>query len=276
MLMTHTISFKGFSVLILLVVIIFNPLMNTAQALETTSSGTIAVNPLKYSVNETSDYVKVNVIRSGGSSGTISVNYTTINGLATQPTDYRPIAGILNWDNGDIDARTITVPIVNDNIIEDPENFYVELYNINGGNLGISRAMVTINSEDVESPNEDKTNYETAEVDFKPNTLNLKSNSGKNSFTAHIKLNSSDIVNSVDISSINLSVNDTIVETQKPIKVYDKNREGLEMKVKFNKQQIINAINNPSENITLTINGSLNNGVEFIGSDTIKVVPEKI
>jgi hypothetical protein len=42
--------------------------------------------------------------------------------------------------------------------------------------------------------------------------------------------------------------------------------------VKFDRQAVIRALGGRTGNISLTVTGKLNNGPEFTGSDTIKVI----
>ncbi len=55
------------------------------------------------------------VRRNGGSLGDLKVSYTTSDGSALAGTHYQAVAGTLQWVDGDITPRTITIPIYNVN-----------------------------------------------------------------------------------------------------------------------------------------------------------------
>jgi len=56
--------------------------------------------------------VCVYVERAGGSLGAASVDYTTTDGTAVNPTDYLTTAGTLNWADGENDRKKICIPVV--------------------------------------------------------------------------------------------------------------------------------------------------------------------
>jgi hypothetical protein len=95
--------------------------------------------------------VNITVTRAGGSSGAVSVNYATQSGSATAGADFGAVSGTLNWASGDTSAKSFTVPIVDDNLVEPTETFTVVLSSPTGGaTLGTpSIATVTIADNDV-------------------------------------------------------------------------------------------------------------------------------
>lgn len=68
----------------------------------------------------------LSVTRTGGSSGALSVGYSTVAGTAGT-SDFTPTSGVLTWDDGDAAAKTIMVPITADGVAEGPESFVVNL-----------------------------------------------------------------------------------------------------------------------------------------------------
>jgi uncharacterized delta-60 repeat protein len=97
---------------------------------------------------EGTDEVVMNVRRTGGASGTVSVAYQTAGdpGFSAVPgQDYDSASGRLTWSDGDRTDRQIHVPILSDNTNEEPEFFQVELSDFQGGaGLGTSIAFVEI------------------------------------------------------------------------------------------------------------------------------------
>jgi predicted RNA-binding protein with TRAM domain len=113
-----------------------------------------------------------------------------------------------------------------------------------------------------------------ATIDINPDTLDLKSKSDKNAVTAYIELSVGCDVNEINVSSIKLNVNGSMIRAQlAPTSVGDYDRDGItDLMVKFGRQAVIDALKGKTGEITLTLSGRLNNGPEFTGSDTIKVI----
>ncbi|MEN8219058.1 MAG: Calx-beta domain-containing protein [Pseudomonadota bacterium] len=112
-----------------------------------TGPGTLQFSSANYSVNENGGSVTITVNRVGGSSGPISVNYTSSDGTATAGSDYTQTIGTLNWNDGDSSEKTFTVPIIDDGNSEGPETFTLSLSDpVSGGNL--DNATVTIQDND--------------------------------------------------------------------------------------------------------------------------------
>lgn len=68
----------------------------------------------------------LSVTRTGGGSGALYVGYTTVAGTAGA-SDFTTTSGTLTWADGDIAAKTITVPIANDGAAEGAETLVVNL-----------------------------------------------------------------------------------------------------------------------------------------------------
>ncbi|MDM8561565.1 Calx-beta domain-containing protein [Candidatus Parabeggiatoa sp. HSG14] len=114
------------------------------------SPGRLQFSTMSYSVNENSGSIMISVIRTGGSDGTISVNYTTVNGSANNGSDYTGNNGRLSWGNGDVAHKTFTINIMDDNHFEGNEHFRVMLSNTAGSaNIGTNQAFITINDDEI-------------------------------------------------------------------------------------------------------------------------------
>ena len=132
---------------------------NTSSATVTVTSddvqpipGSVSIAQQAYSVSEADGNLVISVSRSGGSSGAVSVSYATANGTATAGQDYTSTSGILNWADGESNAKIITIPLLNDTVFENNETFTLALSNPTGGlSLGsISSATVTVTSDDAQ------------------------------------------------------------------------------------------------------------------------------
>ncbi len=66
------------------------------------------------------------VTRTGGSLGQMTVGYATLSGTATT-ADFTPTQGVLTWSSGDATAKQVLVPITADSLAEDVESFQLQL-----------------------------------------------------------------------------------------------------------------------------------------------------
>jgi glucose/arabinose dehydrogenase len=118
------------------------------------NAGVIALETSTISVNENAGSATARVIRSGGSAGTITVNYNTQPGSATAGSDYTTTTGTLTFASGET-VKSIVIPILNDSLVESTEQFNVTIDNVTGGaTLLVPRtATVTIVDDEVSLPN---------------------------------------------------------------------------------------------------------------------------
>jgi Tol biopolymer transport system component len=98
----------------------------------------LSVNNLLFSrstltVAEGTSSLQLTVLRGGNDSGVgpITVDYATTDGTATAGTDYTAVSGTLSFPEGTF-QRTITIPLLNDQIPEGSEQFSISLSNPTG------------------------------------------------------------------------------------------------------------------------------------------------
>lgn len=95
--------------------------------------------------------IVVNVRRTGGSSGSVSVAYQTHRASfrsADPDEDYVHTTGTLTWADGDTSEQQVHVPILADDVTEAPEFLRVELLTPEGGAaLGTTMAAVEIGAD---------------------------------------------------------------------------------------------------------------------------------
>ena len=101
--------------------------------------------------------------------GTVFVDYTTVDITAQENTDYTPVSGTLTFTPGTV-SQTITVPIIEDTLDEMSESLKVVLSNVVGGKIKDDTGEMTITDDDgiSVSPN----NVTVTEEDFKFNNNN--------------------------------------------------------------------------------------------------------
>jgi hypothetical protein len=115
------------------------------------ANGTLQFAASSYSVNEAAGTVTIGVARVNGSDGAVSVQYASSNGSALAGQDYAAVSGTLAWAAGETSVRTITMPIIDDGLVEAGETVFFALTNPTGGaSLGsTARATLTIADNDV-------------------------------------------------------------------------------------------------------------------------------
>jgi len=111
-------------------------------------SGSLSFSSSMYTCSETGSTVQLSIVRSGGSDGTISVDYMTSNRNAVAGQDYSTGNGTLHMADG-VTSTTFNINILDDSQDEQAEYFEVRLSNpTNIPIYGISTALVRIVSEE--------------------------------------------------------------------------------------------------------------------------------
>lgn len=114
-----------------------------------TTAQTVQLQAVGYVISEGGGAVKIPVLRQGGTTGKVTVNYATVSNTAKATSDFTSKSGTLTWLAGDAAAKYIAVPIVNNTIKEGTETFTVQLSSPSGAVLGSNKvAVVTIIDND--------------------------------------------------------------------------------------------------------------------------------
>jgi hypothetical protein len=106
-------------------------------------AGIVTTNPA-VTVNEAAGTVTITLNRTNGSTGPITVNFSTANGTATSPADFTATSGSVTFADGDTAPKTITIPIILDGTIEAPETFTLNLSSATPGAVATPVVTVTI------------------------------------------------------------------------------------------------------------------------------------
>ena len=88
------------------------------------------------------------VTLNAASGQTVSVNYATADGTATQPADYVSTSGTLTFTAGQT-SRTITVPVIGETVPEANETFFVNLSGATNATISDNQGQGTITNDDV-------------------------------------------------------------------------------------------------------------------------------
>lgn len=115
------------------------------------SAQSVQFGATSYIVNEDAGSVTVNVTRIGNTSNSVTINYATSNGTATQPGDYTGSSGSLQFAAGET-VKSFVVPIIDDETIEHPESINIVLSSPTGGVMEGSPFTSTITIIDEDKP----------------------------------------------------------------------------------------------------------------------------
>jgi uncharacterized repeat protein (TIGR01451 family)/uncharacterized delta-60 repeat protein len=115
-----------------------------------TAPGTIAFSSLSYVVSENGTNAYLNVLRTNGFTGVVTVNYFTRDGTAAAGLKYVATSGTLVFADGET-SKTIAVPVIADPNVTGNQTFSVTLTNVTGGAslIGLATVPVTIVDDNV-------------------------------------------------------------------------------------------------------------------------------
>ncbi|MFP2996300.1 Calx-beta domain-containing protein [Spongiivirga sp. MCCC 1A20706] len=123
---------------------ISTPLVNVADAsglgeITNNDAASLAINDV--TVAEDAGVAIFEVTLTGGVQGSFTVDYATAGGTAIQDTDYTGTTGTLTFTGTDAEVQTITVPIIDDNVLEPLENYVVDLVSVSNTDITFSDAQ---------------------------------------------------------------------------------------------------------------------------------------
>jgi hypothetical protein len=121
---------------------------------QTPPAGILQFSSPTYSRFELQGFAPINVTRSGSTSGSVSVAYTSADGTATDGLDYTAGSGTLTWGPGDGSPKTFNVPLIDDSLTEGDETVLLTLSDPTGGAvLGVpGDAVLTIVDDETTPP----------------------------------------------------------------------------------------------------------------------------
>ncbi|HVT59692.1 MAG TPA: Calx-beta domain-containing protein [Thermoanaerobaculia bacterium] len=121
-----------------------------ANPVQTASSpGSIGFEITNYMSSEAATRALIVVLRSGGTSGMVSVHYATSDGTAVAGINYTPASGTLSWADGDSTPQAFSVPMIDDGVQDGTHTVNLALSSPTGGaTLGQSTATLAIADAD--------------------------------------------------------------------------------------------------------------------------------
>jgi uncharacterized delta-60 repeat protein len=117
-----------------------------------TPTGTVQFAAPAFANPESSGRGRVIVSRTGGSSGAVSLLFTTADGTATADSDYLPVETYVLFDDGEEGERLVVVPLLDDAEREDNETISLTLTLGNGCGMIGSPAQATLTILDDDGP----------------------------------------------------------------------------------------------------------------------------
>lgn len=121
------------------------------------NNGIISLKQATYKVTEGTAYIEVQITRTGGSDGAVSVDYTTVDESAIAGTDYTTKSGTISFSDGDSAEKIITIPITNDSVVEGSQVFKLQICNATGGaSIGTSETLITVIDNDTLPDDDDE------------------------------------------------------------------------------------------------------------------------
>jgi uncharacterized delta-60 repeat protein len=116
--------------------------------------GFLNLDSATFATNLSAGGIRITVNRNVGSKGTLDVQLVATDGTAHAGVDYVSSTTSLHWNNGDVSAKTVTIPFINNGTVGGPKTFTVDIINplLNGTSeptlLGtLTHATVTINND---------------------------------------------------------------------------------------------------------------------------------
>ncbi len=116
----------------------------------TNGGGMIQWSTAATNVNKNAGSITVPLVRSGASTLPVKVSYTTY-ALTAGSSNYTTTAGIVNFAAG-VTSQNITVPILNDRVIDPTRQFSLELISASGGAWLGDRFTAVVNILDTNTP----------------------------------------------------------------------------------------------------------------------------
>jgi uncharacterized delta-60 repeat protein len=146
-----------------------SPSNATLTIIDTVSaSGQLSFSATNYVVNEGDGFAYLTVLRTNGSSGSVSVTFATIPGTAQPGVNYTAVTGPLTFANGET-SKTIPVQLTQNNLVQGPVTFSVVLSNPTPAGAALiapTNAIVTILSGNAGIAFVNATNYVSATNSF--------------------------------------------------------------------------------------------------------------
>jgi hypothetical protein len=127
----------------------FEDVQITVTALPVVQHGTLLIDASPMSVPENQSRILVNIRRTNGSGGNVSVDYRLQSETATAGKDFRSASGTITFEDNKTGVQPIYIDLIDDKEVEENETFRLELFNPQGGaTMGTASVRFTIQEDD--------------------------------------------------------------------------------------------------------------------------------
>ncbi|MGA2540612.1 MAG: Calx-beta domain-containing protein [Verrucomicrobiota bacterium] len=142
--------------------------------------GHLSFNSAAYSVTK-GGTASIGIQRTGGALGIVSVACLTSDLTASNGINYTTVSNYLTWTNGDVSVKTVSIPTIEDHVVEGTKSFAVYLTNAyvppvgNGGQTNNSLVLIYPSSAVVNIADDDF----YGQLNLAPTNINVLQNAGQ-------------------------------------------------------------------------------------------------
>ena len=129
-----------------------NQVYRPAVGLVEPEPGTLSFSSPAFSVAESAGTATIEVKRTGGSDGAVTVAYAVTGGTAVHGADYQNVSGVLSWSDGDAASKTFTVPVFDNAVVGDSKTVILTLASPTGGSVLGTNILTTLTIYDDDRP----------------------------------------------------------------------------------------------------------------------------
>jgi uncharacterized delta-60 repeat protein len=84
-------------------------------------------------MSELQPFARIQLLRTGGTDGTVSVQYRAVGDTATAGDDFVADTGTVTFNDGEAGPKQVSIQMIDDDVNESDETFHVELFGATGG-----------------------------------------------------------------------------------------------------------------------------------------------
>jgi uncharacterized delta-60 repeat protein len=199
-----------------------SPSNATLTIIDTVSApGQLSFVTTNYFANEGDGNAYLTLVRTNGSSGSVSVTYTAVPGTAQLGVNYNATTGTITFGNGET-LKTVTIPLIDNNLVQGTVNMSVVLSNPTGGSTltaPISATLfITDNDTGVAFLNATNFVNETNTPGTEP-VLVQRIGNPNTAFQVNYATTDGTAVNGVNYSSVSGTLSFAVGETLKTVSV---------------------------------------------------------
>ncbi len=108
-------------------------------------AGTLSLTQSSYSINKNDATVAITIVRTGGTTGAVSIQFATAPGTAEAGADFTPTYQTVTFASGQGGSQTITIAIADDPGVVTNQNFNVRIFWITGGAAPGATTVAAVN-----------------------------------------------------------------------------------------------------------------------------------